>query len=363
MRQDEARLDEVKIAALGEGIEEETSSTPIQGGLQSAPTELKPQTSKRNLGLVYVAIAVFFFSTSPVLAAWAEPLSPYEKTFGRMLIAALAINALRMLRREPLPTRAALPRFLGYGLVAAAHFLLYIASLSYTTAAHSLAIVYTAPIFVALFSTLFLREPLAGRKWLGIAVAIAGVAVLEGFEPKMQGTMLLGDLLALGAAVAFGLYSVMGRYERDNHSLFSYASAVYGLAAVWLLPGAIFGLVSRPPDFPTGALLAVLALGLFPLALGHTLYNAGLRLAHATYVNVIATQEVTGGIILSAIFLNQQPGGSTIVGALITLVGVVMVIILVGITQFSGANNGSPLQNTFAIRRNHIAPVKIITHH
>ncbi len=327
MRQDEMKLDQMNITAIGEGIEEGVISLPTQGGQQSAPTELKPQTSNPSAGLIYVAIAVFFFSTSPVLAAWAEPLSPYEKTFGRMLLAALVINALRLLRHEPLPGRAALPRFLGYGLVAATHFLLYIASLNYTTAAHALAIVYTAPIFVALFSTIFLHETLVARKWLGIVVAIAGVAVLEGFEPKMQGTMLLGDGLALGAAVAFGLYSVMGRYERDNYSLFSYASAVYGLAAVWLIPGAIFGFATRPFDFPSGALLAVLALGLFPLALGHTLYNAGLRRTHATYVNVIATQEVTGGIILSAIFLNQQPGGSTIIGALITLVGVVMVII------------------------------------
>ncbi len=332
MRQDEIKSDEMKITAIGEGIEEETFVKAAERAPR-APTEIKaqggrnPPLQKLNSGLIYVAVAVFFFSTSPVLAAWAEPLSPYEKTFGRMLIAALVINALRMLRHEPLPARAALPRFFGYGLVAAAHFLLYIASLNYTSAAHALAIVYTAPIFVALFSTVFLQETLIARKWLGIAVAIAGVAVLEGFEPKMQGAMLLGDGLALGAAVAFGLYSVMGRYERDNYSLFSYASAVYGLAAVWLIPGAILGLATRPLGFPSDALLAVLALGLFPLALGHTLYNAGLRRTHATYVNVIATQEVTGGIILSALFLNQQPGGSTIVGALITLVGVVMVII------------------------------------
>ncbi len=313
--------DEAKITAIGEGLEEETPLT------KADHANLKPQTSNLNLGLLYVGVAVFFFSTSPVLAAWAEPLSPYEKTFGRMLIAALVIGGLRMVRGERLPPRAALPRFLGYGLVAAAHFLLYIASLNFTTAAHALALVYTAPIFVALFSTLFLHETLAARKWLGIGVAIIGVAVLEGFEPQLGGTMLLGDGLALGSAVMFGLYSVMGRYERDNYSLFTYAAAVYGLAAVWLLPGAVYGVLTRPLDFPVGALLAVLALGLFPLALGHTLYNAGLRLAHATYVNVIATQEVTGGIILSAIFLHQQPPPTAIIGALITLVGVVTVII------------------------------------
>ncbi len=285
-------------------------------------------------GLLYVGIAVLFFSTSPVFAAWADPLSAYEKTFGRMALAAVVVGLLRAWRGEKLPPRSALPRFVGYGLVAALHFLLYIASLLYTSPAHSLAIVYTAPIFVTIFSTFFLHEPIKRRQWGGIVVAIAGVVILVGFEPNESSQMLFGDLLALGSAVCFGLYSVMGRYERDRYSLFSYASTVYGLAACWLAVGAIYGGVSRlslPPlpggYFPAGALLAVVGLGLLPLALGHTLYNAGLRLIHATYINVVATQEVTGGILLTWWLLGREPSGNSLLGAFVTLIGVVAVVL------------------------------------
>ena len=50
----------------------------------------------------------------------------------------------------------------------------------YTSIAHSLALVYTAPIFVAIFSWLFLKEGMSRRKWLGTLVAVVGVAILAG---------------------------------------------------------------------------------------------------------------------------------------------------------------------------------------
>ena len=63
-----------------------------------------------------------------------------------------------------------------------------------------------------------------------------------------------------------------------------------------------------------------------PLALGHTLYNASLRRVHATYVNIISAQEVTGGIFLSWLLLAQTPSPNSLIGALVTLVGTGLVL-------------------------------------
>ena len=277
-------------------------------------------------GLAYVAIAVVFFSTSPVLIRWAaETLTSYEITFGRMATAGVMVLGLALARGERLPGKGERRLFAAIGLIAALHFILYIASLSYTTIAHSLALVYTAPIFVALFSWLFLQEGMGGRKWLGTVVAVLGVGVLAGFEPALDRRMLWGDLLAIGSAICFGLYSVAGRSQRDRYSLFAYAGSVYAVAALWLLPGAALNFT---PDGYTGrAMVSILALGLLPLALGHTLYNAALRRMRATPVNLIATQEVTGGILLGVLLLHEIPSASSLIGALITLAGIVLVVL------------------------------------
>jgi drug/metabolite transporter (DMT)-like permease len=282
--------------------------------------------SDRRRGAWLAILAVLFFSTSPVLVRLAEPLSAYEKTAGRLAVAALALLLLMRLRREPFRlTRRDLPLFVGIGLIAALHFVAYVASLNYTTIAHSLAIVYTAPIFVALFSAWFLHEPIRPRQWLGVLVAVLGVALLAGFEPNWNARMAVGDLLALLSAVMFGLYSVAGRKQRSSYSLFTYAVAVYGLAALWVLPAAAANFT--PAGYTLAPLLAVLALGIVPLGIGHTLYNAALRRTHATTANLIATQEVTLGILLGALILGEMPKLNEMAGALVTLLGIVLVLL------------------------------------
>jgi drug/metabolite transporter (DMT)-like permease len=276
-------------------------------------------------GLVFVSIGVLLFSTSPVLVRDAAPFSAFQITFGRMATAGIGLTVASLVLGQPIgPARGEWGRFLGYGLIAALHFLFYIASLSFTTIAHSLTLVYTAPIFVTLFAALFLGEKIPRRKYLGLPVAVGGIAILAGLEPNLTPQMLLGDALALGSAVCFGLYSVAGRRERNRYPLLRYAGAVYALAALWLAPFALLGPLGR---FPLPAVSAIVALGVFPLAIGHTLYNASLRRVHATYVNLIAAQEVTGGIALGALVLGEWPPISAVVGAVVSLIGVGLVIL------------------------------------
>jgi len=298
-------------------------------------------------GLALVAIAVLFFSTSPVLVRWAaRSVSSFEIAAGSLLVAGMIVSGVVLLRSRGAwggsNMRGLLssnwPRLVLVGLVAALHFFFYAYSLEFTTITNSLAIMYTAPIWVALLSRFALREPLSKRKWLGILVAVLGVAVLSGFEPvlafvRQSGSAsynftsrtLIGDLLALGSAVTYALYSIAGRSQRERFPLLLYAGAVYLLAALWLLPAA--AATHTPGSFSWPAVASIVALGVFPLACGHTLYNAALRRVNATYVNLIATQEVLGGVLLGALLLREIPSFNSIVGGLITIGGILMVLL------------------------------------
>jgi drug/metabolite transporter (DMT)-like permease len=281
--------------------------------------------SDRRAGILYVTLAVTMFSTTPVFIRWASGLSPFVITCLRMLVGSVTVLVIAAVRGErPRIPKADWPRFALWGLVAALHFGFYIASLGYTTVAHSLSLVYTSPIWVSLFSALLLREPLPRHKWIGVVTALAGMGVLSGFEPRWTLRMLLGDLMAVGSAVTFGLYSATGRRQRSAYPLLTYAAGVYGMAGLWLLPLAVW--TFRVPQQLGISLLSVFVLGVFPLGVGHTLYNAALRRMHPTLVNIIATQEVTGGILLSWWFLKEVPSLNVLLGAAAMLVGVVQVV-------------------------------------
>ncbi len=285
----------------------------------------RTQNPAERQGMLLAFAAVIAFSTSPIFVLAAAPLSAFVITCGRMAVGAIWVMLLGRLARQPiLPARDDRLLFVGIGLITALHFLSYIASLSFTTIAQSLAIVYTAPIFVAFFSATMLHEPISPRQWLGVLVTVAGIAILVGLQPQMDAAMAFGDLLALISAITFGLYSVAGRSQRARYSLFTYAGTVYGMAALWTLPAAAATL--QPAAVSLQSAAAVAAAGLIPLGLGHTLYNAALRRTHATIVNLIATQEVSGGIILGMVVLGQMPQTNEVLGAAVALAGIAVVL-------------------------------------
>ena len=297
---------------------------PQQPPSRAAQAALRDPAQRR--GLLLVVGAACCMGTSPVLVRWAaRTLSAYEITGGRLLSAGVLVVALAVLNRQALPRVRDLPRFLGFGLIAALHFFCYIASLEFTTIAHALAIAYTSPVFVALLSRIFLGETLSPRQWLGMATAIAGVAVLAGFEPTLDRRMLIGDALALGTAITYALYSLAGRSQRHRYPLFAYAGSVYLVAGLWMAPVAAANF--SPGGYTVAAVASVLALGVIPLATGHTLYNAALRRTSATLVNLVATQEITVGVILGVLLLSEVPSITSLTGALITLAGIVLVLL------------------------------------
>ena len=276
------------------------------------------------VGVAQAVAATLCFSTGAVLVRWAGDLSPAEVTSLRLLLAAVFVGAAAWAAGERLRlTAAEWARLAPIGLVAAMHFLSFIASLYFTTVAHALTLTYTAPLFIAALSRLVLKEPLPRRALPGALVALTGVAILAGFEPRLDRRMLMGDALAVVAAVTFALYSLLGRRERDRLPLLTYAAGVYLVAGLVTSPFAA-GLVR--PALPGRALAAVCAMALVPSALGHTLYNAAIRRLHPSLPNLIATQEVTLGILLAWFLVGEPLTWNAIAGAALTLIGVGLVL-------------------------------------
>ena len=281
-------------------------------------------TPEERIGIGQAMLATACFSTGAVFVRWAGALPPIEITSLRLLIGAGLVALTGWLTGQPcLLTRAALWRLLPIGIVCGVHFLSFIAALGFTTVAHALTLTYTAPLMIAALSRIMLGEPLPSRTLPGTVLTLGGVAVLAGFDPRLSGLMLIGDGLAIGSAITFALYSIMGRRERHNFPLLTYAAGVYLVAGVLTAP---FALAFRGPSHPWPALVAVGAMALIPSALGHTLYNGSLRRLHPSIPNLIATQEVTLGILLAWALLGEAPGWNAAAGVALTLSGIALIL-------------------------------------
>lgn len=276
-------------------------------------------------GIVLTACGTVFFGTSPVLTRLAGGLPVGEIAFFRMFFGAALILVISRAAGVDLPLeRRDVPKFIAYGLITSFHFLFYIGSVMYTTIAHSLSLVYTAPIMITVLTAVILKEKIPANKYIGIIIVILGIIILAGFEPQLTGSMVMGDLMALVSALCLALYSVAGRKERNSYPLLKYVFWVYLLAALFLLPWSLVQFV-WPNTLRQWMALGLL--GLLPTTLGHTLYNAGIRYIHPTYANLISTQEITGGVILGLLILGEIPSKNSILGIFIMFIGLFLVLI------------------------------------
>ncbi|MDH6592186.1 drug/metabolite transporter (DMT)-like permease [Variovorax sp. TBS-050B] len=120
-------------------------------------------------------------------------------------------------RRVPLFERdGTLPGGLVAGLLFAGEFACIYLGLQNTSASRLTVFLYTAPFWVSLLLPRWVpAERLRGLQWLGLSIAFAGVvlAFSEGFG-HMSSTQLVGDAMALGAGMLWGLTTITLRTTR-----------------------------------------------------------------------------------------------------------------------------------------------------
>src|ERR1041384_1090408 len=121
-------------------------------------------------------------------------------------IGAFAIIALfAHIRGVSLTVRdGTLARGLAAGALFGLEFLLIFPALQFTAASRATLFIYTAPFFVAIGSTVLLGEKLRAVQWIGLSCSFAGLVVAFGVPDASGGRQLIGDIMMVGAGVAWG---------------------------------------------------------------------------------------------------------------------------------------------------------------
>ena len=273
-------------------------------------------------GRAALVIAIAAISTGAPFARWAAPAPPIAIAALRVAIAAALLLALGW--RELGSLRRIAPRdrplVVLAGLLLALHFGSWIASLSFTSTAASVALVCTNPMFAALFGAL-LGDRVARRELGGIAIAAAGCAVLAGGDWRAGGDALIGDGLALvGAASAAG-YLVVGRRLRAALPLVPYLGAVNAIAAAALALAAL-GMGADLAALPGHTYVACAGAALCASLVGHSLLNAAVRTTPTHLVALAVLGEPIGSSLIAWAAFGEQPPSHAVLGGAIVLAGI-----------------------------------------
>jgi drug/metabolite transporter (DMT)-like permease len=211
------------------------------------------------------------------------------------------------------------------GVLLAGHFLLWTASLKYTSIAASVFLVSLHPILVTPLGKRLLGERVSRQMLAGVGLAIIGMLVTCGGDLRVDSTAFGGDLLAIAGGLCLAGYLLIGRSVRASLGVAGYSAIVYAVVCVIAALTAVAGGVAHLPS-PRVA-LACLGLAAVCTIGGHTVYNWALRHVPVLLVSVSFLGEPPLAAVLAFLILASVPSIATVLGGVLILAGLALALV------------------------------------
>jgi drug/metabolite transporter (DMT)-like permease len=271
-----------------------------------------------------VALGAIWGSSFLFMRVSAPALGPVVMADVRILVAAAALLAYyRIIGFDPQWRRWGMQYAIVGTLNAAVPFVLYAYSALSLSVAVMAVINATSPMWGALVGALWLKERLSRGRALGLAIGVAGVALVS--KPAPGEPLELAALLAaVGAAF---LYGIAGAYlKRFAPDAPGRGMAVGALSAAGLLLVPFAALSPAPPALTAQAIGAVIALGVLCSAIAYLLY---FRLLND--IGVAGTLTVTYlvplfGVLWGVLFLGESLTATMLAGGGLIVLGTLLVL-------------------------------------
>jgi drug/metabolite transporter (DMT)-like permease len=265
-------------------------------------------------GRLFVALAAIAWSTAGLLQRELTA-SVGTQLAGRALFALIGVLTYVVATERSRLVRAF--RATGGGGLAVAALMAissgtFIIALNHTSVANVLFVLAIGPVLAAALGTL-VGEPVPGRTWVAMAIALGGVALMVGGPDRPSA---LGGGLSILCAVTFAVMLVITRSRRDV----SMAPATcLGQLIVLVVAGAF----AHPGEVGGKDLALLVGLGVGQIGLGLIFITIGARLIPAAEVALITLLEIVLGPIWVWAARGEQPGAATLAGGAIVLGAVV----------------------------------------
>lgn len=280
--------------------------------------------------LLLTLTALFWAGNAVMARALHNLLPPATMAFWRWILALLLLFPFVM---RPMVEQRALLRanwarlaLLGVLGVGCYNTFLY-AALQTTTATNGVLISSITPLLIVLIGRALFGVRMTHRQQVGIMLSLAGVVgiVSRGDIAVMaQLDFNRGDLLLVGGAVTWALYSVLLRWRPAGIDTLAFLGAtIIGGIVLLMLPLYLVELASSRVavwNAATGAGMVYFAV--FPSILAYMFWNRGVRQVGANRAGLFLYLIPVFGIVLAITFLGERLHLFHLVGAALIFTGI-----------------------------------------
>lgn len=263
---------------------------------------------RRNTWFVFLAAALYSIGG---LCIKVIPWNGMSINSGRNMIAIVVVGIYLLLSRHKLR----LNRWIALGAICVCGTnVLFSLANKMTTAANTIVLQFTAPVFVILLSFIFRKEK--PKRLDLIACAAVFVGVLFFFLDGLSVGGMVGNILALISGLTYAGVFMLNEFP-DADPICS----VFWGDVISVLIGLPF--IVKETDFTLVPIVSIVILGVFQVGLAYVLMCIGLRTTPPVTASLISGIEPILNPILVAVFYKESIGQMALIAAAIVISAVV----------------------------------------
>jgi drug/metabolite transporter (DMT)-like permease len=192
------------------------------------------------------------------------------------------------------------------------------------SAGNSAVLMSVEPLLTSVAAALLLKEQIGPRRIAGFALALIGVAVLNGvWRPDFKWTGLGASLIFISSFICEAAYSVVGKtiVEKASPVKMLVISLCVGLAINLCIDGSSTMAAARSLNATGWVLMLIMAI--LCTAIGYTLWFVIIRECPVNVVALTVFSQSIFGVLVAAVWLKEQLhwgqfwGSATIVAGLV----------------------------------------------
>jgi drug/metabolite transporter (DMT)-like permease len=208
-----------------------------------------------------------------------------------------------------------------FGVIA--NQLFFVLGLAYTSVGHASIVATLMPVLVLLFAAFIGQERLTPRKVIGMAIAAAGVAVLQLAKEAGSTATLLGDAFIFLSGISLAIFTVrskqvMKRYGSLTINTVAYAGGALAIAPLTLWLSLRYGLAR----VSAAAWWSLAYMAVFSSVLAYFIYNYALTYMPASRASAISYLQPLGATLLAVALLGEPVTTVLAIGGILVLTGV-----------------------------------------
>ncbi len=203
----------------------------------------------------------------------------------------------------------------GLGLVFA--FAGGIFAIQATTVANAMFLFASAPFLTALLGRLILGERVRPATWVAMSAAALGIVVMVVDGISLGRTA--GNVAALFSALGFAAFTIALRWKKLEDMLPAvFLSGIFAIVAA----GLVCLSLGYPLTIPLRDISIALAMGVFQVGAGLTLYTLGSKVVPAAELALLSMTEVLLGPLWVWIFMGEVAGFYSLAGGAVLMAAI-----------------------------------------